>query len=178
MKKWFSKWFQQQGIDTSRRRLLGGLLASSGLVALSVSQPAKSQEALKEEEEELRFPGDPPEHKIVYQFNKGDEATQNSILFSVGAMLRKWGDNIGIVVVAIGPGIHILAKNPKRPVSQEMREKISSLNEYGVEFHACGNTMKALKWTEKDMLPFAKVVEVGASDLMELQEEGYSYISW
>jgi len=130
------------------------------------------------EEEELRFPGDPPDHKVVYQFNKGDEATQKAILFSVGAMLRKWGDNIKIVVVGIGPGLHILAKEPKRPVSEEMRQRVSSLAQYGVEFHACGNTMKSLKWTAKDMLPFAMIVEVGASDLMELQEQGYSYISW
>jgi len=129
-------------------------------------------------EEALRFPGDPPDHKVVYQFNAADEATQKAILFSVGAMLRKWGDNISIVVVGIGPGLHILAKNPGRPVSEETRQRVSSLAQYGVEFHACGNTMKALKWTEEDMLPFAKIVEVGASDLMELQEQGYAYISW
>jgi hypothetical protein len=38
--------------------------------------------------------------------------------------------------------------------------------------------MKSLKWTEADLLPFAKRVEVGAADLMELQEQGYAYISW
>jgi uncharacterized protein len=146
------------------------LVLAFGLMMLSVSAQA--------EEEELRFPGDPPEHKVVYQFNKADEAIQKAILFSVGAMLRKWGDNISIVVVGIGPGLHILAKKPGRPVSEEMRQRVSSLAQYGVEFHACGNTMKSLKWTEKDMLPFAKIVEVGASDLMELQEQGYSYISW
>ncbi len=130
------------------------------------------------EEGELRFPGDPPDHKLVYQFNKADEAYQKAILFSVGAMLRKYGDNIHIVVVAIGPGLHILAKQPKRPVPQEIRERVSSLSQYGVEFHACGNTMKSLHWTDKDMLPWAKVVEVGADDLMTLQEDGYAYISW
>ncbi len=129
-------------------------------------------------EEELRFPGDPPDHKVVYQFNTADEDTQKAILFSVGAMVRKWGDNISIVVVGIGPGLHILAKNPGRPVSEETRQRVSSLAQYGVKFQACGNTMKALKWTEKDMLPFASVVEVGASALMELQEQGYAYISW
>lgn len=146
------------------------LIVAFGLLALMSSAQA--------EEEELRFPGDPPDHKVVYQFNKADEATQKAILFSVGAMLRKWGDNIKIVVVGIGPGLHILAKEPKRPVSEEMRQRVSSLSQYGVEFHACGNTMKSLKWTKKDMLPFAKIVEVGASDLMELQEQGFSYISW
>ena len=172
MNKWLSRWFKSSNdVDSSRRRLLGGLIAGSGLAALGTSQAAKA-------EEELRFPGDPAEHKLVYQFNKGDEATQKAILFSIGAMLRQWGDNVDIVVVAIGPGLHILAKEPKRPVSDETRQRVSSLNEYGVKFHACGNTMKALKWEQKDMLPFAKYVEVGASDLMELQEQGYAYISW
>ena len=129
-------------------------------------------------EEELRFPGESPDHKVVYQFNKSDEAYQNAVLFSVGAMLRKYGDNISIVVVGIGPGLHIMAKNPGRPVSDEIKQRVSSLSQYGVEFHACGNTMKSLKWTKKDILDFATVVEVGASDLMELQEQGYQYISW
>ena len=173
MNKWLSKWFRTRNLDSSRRRILGSLIAGSGLAALGSSQANSA-----EEEAELRFPGDPADHKIVYQFNKSDEETQKAILFSVGAMLRKWGDNISIVVVAIGPGLHILAKNPLRPVTKETRERISSLSEYGVEFHACGNTMKALKWEKEDMLPLAKVVEVGASDLMELQEDGYTYISW
>ena len=176
MNTWFSRWFKTgwlgaSNVDSSRRRLLGGLVAGSSLAALGSSQTAKA-------EEQLRFPGDPAEHRLVYQFNKDDEKTQDAILFSIGAMLRQWGDNVDIVVVAIGPGLHILAKKPKRPVSDATREKVSSLNEYGVQFHACGNTMKALKWEEKDMLPFATVVEVGASDLMELQEKGYAYISW
>lgn len=178
MNNLFSKWakllIEKSQPDTSRRRFLGGLIAGGSLAALGTSKAAESEE----KEEELRFPGDPPEHKVVYQFNKGDDATQKAILFSVGAMLRKWGDNVHIVVVAIGPGIHILAKNPTRPVPEERRQRVSSLSTYGIEFHACGNTMKALKWEEKDMLPFAKIVEVGASDLMELQEQGYAYISW
>lgn len=127
---------------------------------------------------ELKFPGEAPAHRVVYQLNKADPEYQTHVLFSVGAMLRKYGDDIKIVVVAIGPGIHTLAKKPKRPVGDDIKQRIQSLNEYGVEFHACGNTMKSQKWTDADMLPFAKVVEVGASDLMELQEQGYAYISW
>ena len=151
-----------------RNRLL--LITALGLFALGGVAQA--------EEEELRFPGDPPDHKLVYQFNKGDEATQKAILFSVGAMLRKWGDNVKIVVVGIGPGLHILAKKPKRPVSEEMRQRVSSLAQYGVEFHACGNTMKSLGWKADNIIDGAKIVEVGAASLMELQQQGYAYISW
>lgn len=157
-------------VKQSRRQLIYGLFISVVLMALSYSAFAA--------EDELRFPGDPPDHKVVYQFNKADEAYQKAVLFSVGAMLRKYGDNISIVVVGIGPGIHILGKTPGRPVSDEIKQRVTSLSQYGVEFHACGNTMKALHWEEKDILPFAKIVEVGAADLMELQEQGYAYLSW
>lgn len=165
------RWLQSSPIDGGRRRILGGLLAGGGLAAMS-------KVAKADEEEELRFPGDPAEHKLVYQFNKAEAEYHNAVLFSVGAMLRKWEDNVELVVVGIGPGIHIMAQNPGRPVSDEIRERVSSLNEYGVKFHACGNTMKALGWSKEDLLPFVEVVEVGASDLMELQEQGYAYISW
>ena len=169
--------FKSHTANPTRRKLLGGLLASSGLLLASKTQNSQAAESATAEED-LRFPGDPVDNKVVYQFNKADEAYHNAVLFSVGAMLRKYGDNIHIVVVGIGPGIHILAKKPERPVSNEVRERVASLLQYGVEFHACGNTMKALGWTEKDVLESAKVVEVGAADLMELQQQGYAYISW
>ena len=167
-------------INQSRRKLIQRVLAGSGLVLASAAtlSPKTYAQDTENKEESARFPGDPADHKVVYQFNKSEEAYHKSVLFSVGAMLRKYGDNIQIVVVAIGPGIHILAKKPERPVSKETREKVSSLMQYGVEFHACGNTMKSLNWTEKEIIDSAKIVEVGAADLMELQEQGYSYISW
>ncbi len=156
----------------TRRRTLGFMLASALTVFATPLFAAEGDDST------LKFPGEAPAHRVVYQLNKADPEYQQHVLFSVGAMLRKYGDDVRIVVVAIGPGIHTLAKKPQRPVSEELKAKIRSLSEYGVEFHACGNTMKSLKWTDADMLPFAKVVEVGASDLMELQEQGYAYISW
>ena len=173
-----ARFFKNKTINTSRRKLLGGLLASSGLILASRAQQSSAAETPSSDEGELRFPGDPVDNKVVYQFNKAEESYHNAVLFSVGVMLRKYGDNIHIVVVGIGPGIHILAKKPERPVSNEVRERVASLLQYGVEFHACGNTMKALGWSDKDVLDSAKVVEVGAADLMELQQKGYAYISW
>lgn len=145
------------------------------VVLFSMSSMAWAESA---SEPEMRFPGDPTDHNVVFQFNKADQDYHNAVLFAVGEMVRKYGDNITIVVTAFGPGLHILAKDPVRPVSEHIKQKVKSLVDYGVKFHACGNTMKALGWTEKDMLPFAEVVNVGAADIMELQEKGYSYLSW
>jgi intracellular sulfur oxidation DsrE/DsrF family protein len=156
-------------IDSHRRRLLKWLTATTGLgLASRGTQAATEYQELFGE----------PEHKLVYQFNRADLDYMEAILFSVGAMLRQHDDNIHLVITVIGPGIHILAKQPGRPVPELIRQRVSSLNAYGVEFHACGNTMKALGWTADDIVEFADIVEIGAEDLMTLQEQGYSYISW
>ena len=117
-------------------------------------------------------------HNIVYQCNKSDIEYWQSILFSAGELLRKYGDDVQIVISLIGPGLHLIGKRPQRPVPPEMQQRVSSLAAYGVAFHACGNTMKSLKWTKDDLMPFAKIVPIGADDLMLLQEQGFSYISW
>ena len=161
----------------TRRRLLTGLASmTAGLLGASAVRAELSEPAT--DSEEMRFPGDPTEHNVVFQFNKADQDYHNAVLFAVGEMLRKYNDNITIVVTAFGQGIHILAEKPLRNVSEHTRQKVKSLADYGVKFHACGNTMKTLNWTKEDMLPFVEVVQVGAADIMELQEKGYSYLSW
>ena len=154
---------------TPQRKFLHWLSILTCLLTISHNTQAEPRDA--------DFFGE-PEHKLVYQLNKADADYIEHILFSVGAMLRKYSDNIHLVVVAIGPGIHTLAKKPQRPVAELARQRIESLAAYGVSFHACGNTMKSLDWNEEDMLDFAEVVEIGADDLMLLQQQGYSYISW
>jgi uncharacterized protein len=168
-------WKWSNAVDTGRRRMVSSLALLGGIIAGTGSARAEDK---KVEEKSPRFPGDPPERFVVYQLNKPEAEYHDHIVFSVGAMLRQYGDNIKIAVVAFGPGIHVLLKKPRRPVTQTVREKIASLSDYGVDFYACGNTLKSLNLGEKDVVPFAKVVEVGASTLMALQKQGYAYISW
>jgi len=149
----------------ARRRFIIGLIATAGCgsVLAETIDRALLGEAT---------------HKVVYQLNKADEDYIDSILFSAGEMLRKYGDDIRIVITLIGPGLHLVGTKPERPITKLARQRAESLAMYGVEFHACGNTMKSLGWEEADLLEYATVVEVGADDLMQLQEQGYSYISW
>jgi intracellular sulfur oxidation DsrE/DsrF family protein len=117
-------------------------------------------------------------HRIVYQCNKADQEYQQHILFSAGELLRKYGDDVEIVIATFGRGIHLVAEHPQRPVPAELQQRAGSLAEYGVRFHACGNTMKSLGWTSIDLLPFARVVPIGVDDIMLLQEQGFAYMSW
>jgi len=142
--------------------LLGGLLAARQLQASHT---------------ETHFE-DTAEHRIVYQCNKADPDYLQHILFSAGEMIRKYGDNVEVVIAAFGPGIHLLAEHPERPVPPELQQRAASLAQYGVAFHACGNTLKSLGWSEINLLPFAQVVPIGADDIMQLQEQGFAYLSW
>uniref|UniRef100_UPI003AF91FDA DsrE family protein n=1 Tax=Thiolapillus sp. TaxID=2017437 RepID=UPI003AF91FDA len=117
-------------------------------------------------------------HHIVYQLNKADPKYISHILFSAGELLRKYGDDIEIIIAIYAEGIHLLGKRPKRPIPLELQQKASSLAAYGIAFHACGNTLKSVHWTKKDLLDFAKEVPIGVEDIMLLQEKGFSYISW
>lgn len=142
--------------------LLGGLLAARQLQASHT---------------ETHFE-DTAEHRIVYQCNKADPDYLQHILFSAGELIRKYGDNVEVVIAAFGPGIHLLAEHPQREIPPELQQRAGSLAQYGVAFHACGNTLQSLGWTEINLLPFAQVVPIGADDIMQLQEQGFAYLSW
>lgn len=158
--------------NPGRRRAIvaaGGVVAAVG----SGSALADSADSL-----DLTFPGQKPKHFIVYQLNQSDHDYQEHILASIQAMLRHYGDSIHVVVTCFGPGISVVLKKPVRPVAKSIREGVSSLHDYGVDFHGCGNTLRTLKLTKSDLLPLATYVLMGAADLMELQHKGYAYIAW
>ncbi len=120
---------------------------------------------------------DKSSHRLVYQCNKADHDYIDHVLFSCGEMLRKYEDDIELVVAAFGPGLNLLAKRPKRPISPLHQQRVQSLAAYGVRFQACGNTMVSMHWTEKDIIDEAVIVPIGVDGIMQLQEQGFSYIS-
>jgi hypothetical protein len=152
----------------SRRTLLKSLALLGGFLGI---RPAQAHHT------ESHFEADSAHH-IVYQCNQADPDYLEHVLFSAGELLRKYGDDIEIVFAVFGAGLHLLAKHPQRPIPPELQQRASSLAAYGVSFHACGNTMKSLHWTEKDLVDYAKLVPIGVDDVMLLQEKGFAYVSW
>lgn len=150
-----------------RRRLLTAVAATAAAAGAVQAAPAKPAA------------NEGPPHKIVYQLNHAEPEYQEAILNSIGAMLKKYVDDVSIVVVAWGPGLHLLAKKPKRPVSKTHQQRVRGMSEsYGIEFIACGNTMHSIGWEKSDMLDFVSVADVGVGAIMELQEKGYAYVAW
>jgi uncharacterized protein len=100
----------------------------------------------------------------VYQVNRADAEIIDHILNSIGALIAKYEDNVAIAVIAFGPGIHLLARQPLRPVPLALRQRVAAqARDYGVRFIACGNTVQSLHWSADDIVPFARVDAVGAA---------------
>ena len=160
----------KKALVSGSRRWFGRALAFSAITTTAkAAQPT------------ARFPtpGDDAPHKIVYQLNRAEPEYQEAIFNSISAMLKKYVDDVAIAVVVWGPGIHLLAKQPQRPVPELHQQRVKSMAQaYGVQFIACGNTMHSVGWTADDMLDIAQIEEVGAAAVMELQERGYAYLAW
>ena len=161
---------------TSRRHLIGGL---AGLAAATVTLNALAAPSAAAQGLGMAPDGSATSNKIVYQLNKADPEYQEEIFNSISAMLGKFVDDISIVVAVWGPGIHILAKKPQRPVSRLYQQRVRSMAEsYGVTFIACENTMKTIGWGADDMHDFVEVEDFGAASIMRLQQQGYAYLAW
>lgn len=152
--------------DRTRRKLLGGIAAAGGLLA--TTGEARSDDF-----------GD-ASHRVVYQLNAFDEDYIKEILHSVAVVLQTYPNDVSIVVTCFGPGIWILVKQAKNrhKLDSYITQMISSQAMYGVEFHACEQTMKSTQLSADDLIDEATPVPSGAVDLISLQEKKYAYIAW
>ncbi|MCK5395761.1 MAG: DsrE family protein [Gammaproteobacteria bacterium] len=158
--------------QTKRRQFLS-LLGFGGIGLAGVSLSSNKAHA---HHTDTHF-DDKAAHRLVYQCNRADHDYIEHVLFSCAEMLRKYGDDIELVISAFGPGLNLLARRPKRSISKLHQQRVASLAEYGVRFQACGNTMKSMNWLEKDLVEQAQVVPIGVDGIMQLQEQGFSYIN-
>ena len=113
-------------------------------------------------------------HKVVIQVSSSDPETQNLALNNVANVQQLYGmDNVTVELVAYGPGLSLLTKQNKQS------KRVESLAMQNVTFSACGNTIKAItkKTGKKPVLTEGvRVVPGGVGRIIELQEQGYSYI--
>ena len=117
---------------------------------------------------------DGPKHKLVIQVSTDDVRTQNIAMNNAVNLQKALGqDNVAIEIVAYGPGLTMLT--PKSAASK----RVPSLALQDITFSACGNTKaKMEKKSGKDvkLVDGVRVVQAGVLRIMELQEQGYSYI--
>lgn len=107
--------------------------------------------------------------KVVIQVSDGSPAYWNLALNNA-KNVQKDLKGATIEIVAYGPGIGMLKSD------SEVANRISEAADSGIKVLACGNTMKGQKLTKEDMNPKIGYVQAGVVEIMDRQQEGYSYI--
>jgi uncharacterized protein len=118
-------------------------------------------------------------HHLVIQVTENDVAVMALALSNAVNVTQHYGDSgeeVEIEIVAYGPGLHML-RDDTSPVKARLKSMAESL--VGVVFTACGNTIEIMEKAEGKAVPIvaqAKVVKTGVARLMELQEQGWTYV--
>ncbi|WP_426614389.1 DsrE family protein [Bradyrhizobium sp. McL0616] len=118
-------------------------------------------------------------HRLVVQVDVNDPALMNLALNNVSNTVQHYseiGQKVEVELVAFGPGLHML-RDDTSPVKARIKSMSETMPE--VSFSACGNTKENMAKTEAKEIPLisqAKVTKSGVVRLMELQEQGWSYL--
>jgi len=84
------------------------------------------------------------------------------------------GDNVNIVLVMHGPAVRSFVDIE---AVDKVRNKVKALQDDGVKFEVCANTMNAIGVTLDEMLPgMISADNGGVVRMAELQSHGYLYI--
>jgi hypothetical protein len=118
-------------------------------------------------------------HKVAIHVDDSDPQRINLALNNVENIQKYYaakGEAVTIEVVAYGPGL-VMLRADTSPVKD--RVAAMSLEYAGLTFSACENTRAGMTKREGKEVPLvkeAKAVPSGVIRLIELQEQGWSYI--
>ncbi|RTY66751.1 hypothetical protein EKM05_04270 [Flavobacterium sp. GSP27] len=110
-------------------------------------------------------------HKIVFQFtNATDTLQQKAIVNQLKNLTTYWPNaKYEVVIHSMGLPFVMTAKS-------KQLESIKALRAKGVRFLVCENTMKSQKVTKDQLISEVEYVPVGIAEIVEKQEQGWSYI--
>ncbi|MGA2941501.1 MAG: hypothetical protein ABSE50_05645 [Xanthobacteraceae bacterium] len=124
---------------------------------------------------------DSAKHRIVIHVDQNDPEVMNLALNNAKNVIdayRAKNEDVNIEVVAYGPGLHML-RDDTSPVKDRIKE-ISELSfPSNITFSACNNTKQGMEKREGHpitIIPQAHLVPAGVVRIMELEEQGYSYV--
>lgn len=143
-------------------RWIAALVLAAGLAAV----PALAQAPAKE-------------HKLVLHIDDNDQSKMNLVLNNLSNVYdfyKKKGEAIRVEIVAYGPGMHMFRADTSPVRSRLDQIKLAYDN---VAYTACGNTianMEKAEGKEIKLVGDVGVAEAGVVRLIELQEQGWSYV--
>lgn len=110
--------------------------------------------------------------EVVLGVSSGDDETIQHVLSTANNVLKFYGpEKIHMRIVAYYHGIRTVLKREKA-----FAPRVDALQQYGVEFVACGNTMRTKNISESELMPDVEVVSAGIAEIIERSAEGAVYI--
>jgi intracellular sulfur oxidation DsrE/DsrF family protein len=120
-------------------------------------------------------------HRVAIHVDQNDPQVMNLALNNATNVIeyyRAKNEDVDVDIVTYGPGLHML-----RADTSPVQDRIKRLKELAfpgkIQFSACNNTKQGMEKTEGhaiSILPDATLVPSGVVRLMELQEQGWSYV--
>jgi len=155
---------------------------TAGIVALLIIAPPSAVALQKKQTTAQilkRHAADKKLHRLVLQVNTNEPAMMNLALnnaTNVAQYYQDLGEKVKIEVVTFGPGLHML-----RDDTSPVKARIKAIKEStpAISFKACGNTQENMHKAENKeipLIPEATVVKSGVVRVMELQEQGWTYV--
>jgi hypothetical protein len=127
------------------------------------------------------YAADGKPHHIAIQVDQNDPQVMNLALNNVNAIIEHYrarNEDVDIDVVAYGPGLHMLRADTS-PVQDRIKRLKDMVFPGKIQFSACNNTKQGMEKAEGhaiSVVPDATIVPSGVVHLMELQEQGWSYV--
>ena len=147
---------------------------------LIVASPSAAQVKKQTAAQMLKRPADDKKlHRLILQVNTNEPAMMNLALnnaTNVAQYYKDLGEKVTIEVVTFGPGLHML-----RDDTSPVKARIKAIKEStpAISLKACGNTQENMHKAENKEIPIipeATVVKSGVVRVMELQEQGWTYV--
>jgi intracellular sulfur oxidation DsrE/DsrF family protein len=120
-------------------------------------------------------------HRVSIQVDQNDPQVMNLALNNATNVIeyyRAKNEDVDVDLVTFGPGLHML-----RDDTSPVKDRIKRLKELAfpgkIQFSACNNTKQNMEKAEGKAVPIiadATLVPSGVVRLMELQEQGWSYV--
>jgi uncharacterized protein len=120
-------------------------------------------------------------HRISIQVDQNDPQVMNMVLNNATNVIeyyRAKNEEVNVDIVAYGPGLHMLRADTS-PVQDRIKHLKEMVLPGKIQFSACNNTKQGMEKTEGhaiSILPEASIVPSGVVHLMQLQEQGWSYV--
>jgi intracellular sulfur oxidation DsrE/DsrF family protein len=120
-------------------------------------------------------------HRVSIQVDQNDPQVMNLALNNATNVIESYrakGEEVDVDIVTYGPGLHML-RTDTSPVQDRIRRLKDMAFPGKIQFSACNNTKQGMEKTEGHaipILPEATIVPSGVVRLMELQEQGWSYV--